>query len=294
MCGVKMIGNFGHQGVNVFFIISGFVIPFSMYASQYNMKHIWKFIVKRLVRIEIPYLSLIIIEIVAIYISSWTPWRAGISERLDWSIIFLHLGYLNSFFDKPWLIPVFWTLAIEFQFYLIIAITLPLIIDKRPVIRIGILVMLLVLKYYFPQQHLFFTHSTYFLFGITLFQFVVLETSIFEYILGLLFLTLVLFVDQSLWMLIVVAGTLIIIRFQRVSWQCTFFLGSISYSIYLIHVPFGGRLLALVQMMVIDERLKSLFILCLIPITIVSAWVFYKLIEKPALNLSKKITYNDF
>lgn len=74
-------------------------------------------------------------------------------------------------------------------------------------------------------------------------------------------------------------------------WKWVSQIGVISYSIYLIHVLFGGRLLLLTQKFVGDELLKSLLILVYLVMTIVAAWIFYKFIERPFLLFSKSISY---
>jgi peptidoglycan/LPS O-acetylase OafA/YrhL len=39
--------------------------------------------------------------------------------------LFAHLGYLNGFFAYRWGNSVYWTLAIELQYYLVIALVFP-------------------------------------------------------------------------------------------------------------------------------------------------------------------------
>src|SRR5262249_30178870 len=54
----------------------------------------------------------------------------------------LHLGYLNVFFGYPWLDVVFWTLAIELQYYLLISLIYPIISARQPAYRYGCLCLL--------------------------------------------------------------------------------------------------------------------------------------------------------
>jgi len=167
---LRITGSYGHLGVEIFFILSGVVIPYSMYAKSYTITSIGKFLLKRTTRIEIPYLSLIVVEIFLIYVSSLTPWKTGISERLDGYNILLHVGYLNGVAGKPWLIPVFWTLAVEFQFYLLIALVFPILTQSKFINRTPILGVLVLFSYLFPQSYLFFNYSMFFVLGILVFQ----------------------------------------------------------------------------------------------------------------------------
>src|SRR3569832_1975532 len=54
----KEAGQFGRHGVDAFFVISGFVIPYSMSRGGYRgWKDSLRFVFKRLARLEPPYLA---------------------------------------------------------------------------------------------------------------------------------------------------------------------------------------------------------------------------------------------
>ena len=50
-------GLHGHLGVQMFFVISGFVIPFSLHGSGYTIQSAGRFMLKRLARLHPPYLA---------------------------------------------------------------------------------------------------------------------------------------------------------------------------------------------------------------------------------------------
>src|SRR5882672_4406678 len=60
---LRIIGSYGHWGVIVFFVVSGFVIPYAMHSNAYEIKAIGKFLLKRSLRIEIPFLSMVVLEV---------------------------------------------------------------------------------------------------------------------------------------------------------------------------------------------------------------------------------------
>jgi peptidoglycan/LPS O-acetylase OafA/YrhL len=290
---LRIAGVYGHLGVEVFFVLSGFVIPYSMYASSYQPRSIKEFLIKRTVRIEVPFLILIGAEIILIYVSSFTPWRNGVSERLDAYNILLHIGYLNGVMNKPWLIPAFWTLAIEFQFYILMAFLFPLFLQAGFFYRMIIMVIFVALSIIFPQPYLFFSYGSFFLIGIITFQLVVGIVKIPEFFaLSASFLCLMHFQQEAISVLIAIM-TVTVILFFKCDWKWSSFLGMISYSLYLIHIPFGGRLLMLTQMYVETELSRSLLIVLFLASSIFVAWLFYLLVEKPSVSLSKSIHYKN-
>jgi peptidoglycan/LPS O-acetylase OafA/YrhL len=49
------LGKYGYLGVHVFFILIGFVLTLSMNDIYYKINYFFKFLLKRIVRLEIPY-----------------------------------------------------------------------------------------------------------------------------------------------------------------------------------------------------------------------------------------------
>ncbi|MHB8208815.1 acyltransferase family protein [Mucilaginibacter sp.] len=45
----------------IFFVISGFVIPYSLFKANYELKHYFKFLYKRVLRLHPPYLAALLI-----------------------------------------------------------------------------------------------------------------------------------------------------------------------------------------------------------------------------------------
>ena len=113
---------YGWLGVQMFFVLSGFIICWSL-PQTYSWKLTGKFISKRLIRIEPPYIISIALAIAAhyIFVANYQP---------DWFNILCHFAYINNFTNQPYLNPVYWTLGIEFQFYIFIALFFPLLVSK--------------------------------------------------------------------------------------------------------------------------------------------------------------------
>src|SRR5919205_611382 len=128
---LKLSGRYGWLGVEVFFVISGFVIPFALARAGYAPSNFGRFVLKRVARLDPPYLASIAFVLLAIYLTALAPGFGGQHFEFSWAVLLLHLGYANVFFGRPWLNPVYWTLAVEFQYYLIVGLVFPLLAGGR-------------------------------------------------------------------------------------------------------------------------------------------------------------------
>ncbi|MEQ8688286.1 MAG: acyltransferase [Imperialibacter sp.] len=294
---VKIIGGFGHLGVQVFFVISGFIIPYAMHLKGYSLSDFPRFLWKRSLRIEPPYLATAILCILLGLLSTLSPYYHGDPYPLDASLamnLLSHIGYLTSFLGFGWLNPVFWTLAIEFQYYVLIGFLYSFLVSKNKVIQLGTILLTLCSFFLIQDNRLVFNHLPIFLFGILLFLERYAYLSRWEF--GLLFV-LVLVVDFGfLDPQQVVAGlfAFVFIRFTKPSFgKKWLFLGAISYSLYLLHVPIGARMLNLSVNFIGNEYLRMLAILITIFVVIGASYFFYLMIEKPFMRISKNVKYND-
>ena len=99
---LKFVAKAGIHGVTVFFVISGFVLPFALSRADYALSAFPRFVLKRLVRLEPPYIVTIIVVILLNFAAARTPGYQGQPFELDVVQLVSHLGYLAPVFDKPW------------------------------------------------------------------------------------------------------------------------------------------------------------------------------------------------
>src|SRR6266404_3677423 len=85
--------------------------------------------------------------------------------------VFLHFAYINVFFGYPWLSDVFWTLAIEFQYDLLIGLVFPLVFSRRLSIRLATFVALGTLSFVIHPPAYIFYYMFLFFMGIWTCQF---------------------------------------------------------------------------------------------------------------------------
>jgi hypothetical protein len=74
----RVLTAYGWLGVDVFFVISGFVIPYSLHGTGYSIRNFPRFMLRRVVRLEPPYLASILFAVMLWDLSLMVP---GISGR---------------------------------------------------------------------------------------------------------------------------------------------------------------------------------------------------------------------
>jgi len=280
----------GKYGVQMFFVISGFIIPWSMYYSRYKIKNIFKFLLKRILRLEPPYIGSIFFAMFVIVM------RQKILNNFDvqfsFTQILLHLGYLIPFFENyDWLNSVYWTLAVEFQYYLLISLLFPLFIHSNSIFRYLLYVLFFALGinsnvYFLPHW------LPIFLMGIVLFLQMIHKIKIIEFYLLLLLLSIWSIYLYDIGCCIYSLGTvLLILFFNQTSLQIPAFLGEFSFSVYLIHNFTGGTLINVFSHDIVFLWQKILLIIFAVIVSFLSAWVMYLIIEKPSKKWSSKIKY---
>jgi peptidoglycan/LPS O-acetylase OafA/YrhL len=154
-------GHYGFLGVEIFFVISGFILPYSMYKRGYMISDFIKFLGKRILRIDPPYLTILLIAIVLMLLT-----KRPVPESTS---IISHLGYLNGILGYHWISPVFWTLALEFQFYIFLGLFFAVFVTKSNIWSLLSISLVLLSSFFIPRSFLLHWFGTFAL-GIILFR----------------------------------------------------------------------------------------------------------------------------
>lgn len=290
---IRILGECGRSGVEIFFVISGFIIPYSMFIKNYTIKNMGSFFLKRVTRIEPPYIISIFLVLVLGYISSITPGYNGKIFSIDWLNVAGHFAYLNAFTGDDWLLPVYWTLAVEFQYYIIIALCYTLLVSEKAYLRYIFFIPFMLLVILKPQLPFFIVSFTpYFIIGILLFQYYCSVISAREFLISILLsLSVLLYVDGLLLFLIVAISAILIVTIKKAN-RFFLFLGMVSYSLYLIHIPVGGRVINLLVKFSSGSIIeKEMIVFAGVAFVLPAAYLYYKVIEKPFKILASKINY---
>ncbi len=283
---IYKIGDFGQYGVHVFFVISAFVIPYSMLKYNYSISKIGKFLLKRIIRIEPPYLFSIAWIVLSSLIFSW---YLGHSIVVDWNRILYHLGYLIPFTNLHWYNDVYWTLAIEFQYYLFIALTFNLFFEKKETIR-ALGLTFLALAPLLNNEHFLVAYLPVFGLGIlgTLKSSKQISKAYFVFWMIIFLGSIIVFKGVTVG--IITFFTLVLILKSNINTKMFNFLGEISYSLYLTHGELGGRIIYFILPFILSFSYQSyLLLIFAMFFSIFGAWLFFLLIEKPSKKYSKQI-----
>lgn len=284
----------GWLGVPVFFLLSGFIIPYSMDKSGYILRRFPSFFLKRLVRIEPPYLFSILFTLLVFFTLYFVSNDLRHIQQLNIANLAGHIIYLNSWTGNPWLVEAYWTLAIEFQFYVLIALVYPLLTHSLKCIKF---IFLLVLALVFVSIHLFFPsfnsqslivgHLASFIVGICLFLYFTKRIRFAHFLLSsIIILILQAWINGFSVAVASIITIIILLKVNKTNPQILW-LGAISYSLYLTHSQMVTRFGALfVKLSILNSYL--VFVLSIIS-CILLAYAFHIVFEKPFLRLSKTL-----
>lgn len=293
----------GEIGVYIFFVISGFVIPLSQSQCnyQFDISNFKRFLLKRAIRIIPPSyiaIGLVILEwkLIDMLFNSSFEYMSQLSIQN----LVLTLLYIGPLLEGKWISPVFWTLTIEFQYYVFIGLFFS-ILFKNNLIFIVLVVCLSLLTLLIPLElinfetvshNLFISYFTVFALGFLAFRYIENRLLIQHYVLMVFLLGCVLFFHSGLLLALASVGTTIIICFVSFRQSWLEFLGKISYSLYLTHLVTGtvfeGIIAKLIDINSLSEKVQLQLGAYLFSVG--CAYVFYKSIEVPFIKLAGRFS----
>jgi len=304
-----LVFNFGHLGVPVFFVLSGFVMAFTVQSETVDRAFAGRFVLRRLVRLTPPYWTSIALVVALLVVKGWAV--RGTTPLPSVGAILANATYLHGILDVPPLNYVYWTLGVEVQFYIVFALLMLLADTLGPSLgrlRARVLVfgatslvallwpLGLVAAPGWPGGFAPFWFS---------FAAGVLVCWGWQHggriAVGALLLAVAIgiaaFVTDSSFALtaaLTAAALLAAGRFGRMQswlgWGWLQFLGAISYSLYLLHNPLTGAGFNLVRRVLPGGIPTELVGLCAsVAICIAVSYAVYRLVEVPSQRWSRAI-----
>ncbi|WP_404371369.1 acyltransferase family protein [Sphingomonas sp. MMS24-J45] len=288
---IARVAELGYHGVTAFFVISGFVLPYSLYRSSYRLEDFGGFITRRFARVEPPYfvtIAAVLLLNLLVATIKHTPFR------IDGAQVALHAAYLVPLFGKSWLLSVFWTLCVEFQFYVLIGLCYPLLL-RRPVLSaMGCAAaMCFATPGWFPvdqvalgQRENLLLHLPVFMVGILLFLQRERLIAPHAFWVSLALSLVVIAVKSPAATLGATIVASLIIVFVRRSHPVLAFFGDISYSLYLVHL-----LVILTILPLLSRMSLGWFTMAAIAVaaSIGAAMGLWLAVERPAIVWSKRL-----
>ena len=290
---VPMSGSQGWLGVEVFFVISGFVIPFALHRAHYQLIGFGRFLLRRIIRLDPPYFASIALTMALGYASTAVPGFRGQPPGYSLPLVLSHIAYLNSFLGFRPINVVYWSLSIEFQYYLLIGLLFPLIASRHRAARIATFVALGAAALAVPSLLLVFHWFFLFALGILAFYLRARLLTVAEYAVGVGLAAWGTYATLGEITAVLGVATTLLIAFVTFRSGLLLFLGDISYSLYLIHVPIGGRIVNAATRVRLGPTAATLVPLTAFGVSVAAAFVFHRLIERPARAWAARIPYGE-
>lgn len=304
----------GYLGVQIFFVLSGYAIGSSFANSRVGGRYVGLFALRRSIRLDPPYwASILVAVLLSILAMRFVP---GVDKSLpSLEQIIAHVFYVQNLLEMGDIVPIYWTLCLEIQFYLVLALALYVlqmaigarnvadVLANGPAKVAGILLLswsLLTYIHVLPEPHpgTFIPFWFYFFLGLTVYWysrrwvgagfvtacFLIVALGIAERPVnisaGLLTAAFLLFVLEGRWITLPLSGFV------------NQYLGRISYSLYLLHPTIGWSTVSVTKR-VLDAEFGifawSIVFLTGVVASVVAAHLMNRFLERPSQAFSRRI-----
>ncbi|MCA6361820.1 MAG: acyltransferase [Bacteroidetes bacterium] len=286
---IRNTASFGATGVYLFFVISGFVIPWSMYHGNYRLSKFFRFMGKRLLRLEPPYLVSIMLILAFGLFMSKVVW--GCEWSLNVPQLLLHVGYLIPFTGGKyeWINIIYWTLAIEFTYYLVLSLLFPLLNHSNRIARYSVLLLFLAGPLILNDKAFLPVFTPIFLLGFLLFQHLTNRMNRWEMLGWAMAAFAVIAFYHKPDVVVASAIGFFGIWLLRSDTRIGNGLGAISYSLYLIHGLTGNNYLSFVASPNDSLMMKLVHVAVALVFSLVSATIFWYVVERTSKKWAQKI-----
>lgn len=308
--GLAALLSHGYLGVEIFFVLSGFVVAYATAAKKVDGRFVGAYIVRRSLRLDPPYwASMLLVVAFGILSAHMVPGK--VYQPPSIAVVAGHIAYLPVLLNQPLVNSVYWTLCLEFQFYAIFVVLLWAMAGlqarlHRDAAFAYVFIPALVIADLWSTGRgpvnitgLFLGHWHFFLAGVAVWWALYSTSKVARLV----------FFAQMAWLagawalardpaVLVTAATAIAIymagrRGRLCSWLSArplLMLGGISYSLYLIHNPITGAAFRVgYTLLGRSPLIELLWSVVVVLVCIGAAAAFHRLIELPALRLSRRV-----
>lgn len=308
---MQAVIEYGDLGVQVFFVLSGFVIAHSMARQNVGASYVGRFMLRRSIRLDPPYWASMLL-VIALGVLSTHVVAGRTYEVPSFSDIIIHVLYLPELLRRPLINYVYWTLCLEIQFYFVFSLLMWVVTALRPRLgaRTAFYALMLPATVFadlwafgvqpFNVVGLFTEHWHFFMAGVLVWNAVAnpddrAATPLAAINLVALGAAGPFTHGYALEVGAVTCGAILVVG--KLGKLRTFlgsrpfqFLGAISYSLYLVHNPIAGAAFRAGYMLTGRSLwLEAFWFVMVVAICIVFAWAFYRVIELPSMRFSRKV-----
>jgi len=301
-------------GVEIFFVLSGFVIAFSMDRKVANLRYAGNFIVRRSLRLDPPYwvaMILMLSYFLIIWPTRWYDFYLMYSGIQGLAANFFYVQNLSWVYPAKSILDVSWTLCLEVQFYLTYLLILVAghyvgSLTTRRIVFLGRTVIVLsigvvaVWSFMSWIQHPtsdFAGRAWTFFLGVAVYRALIRGVPTIAVVIPLAAMAALFVWNQEIRSIVTVAtaGT---IYFAGVtgrlstlfSYRPLLYLGKISYSIYLLHMVIGLNLLSVLAKVNDGSTMASwLSYAVAIILSLFGAHLLHRFVEAPSNRLSQRL-----
>jgi len=307
-------------GVDIFFVLSGFVITYSVRKGLHTWAYLGRFGLRRSIRLDPPLWITILFEVGLIHLSLHFFPELGTATP-TWPQILANVTYTQRFLGYAPIVPVFWSLTYEVQFYVVLvgALVLYRQVRTRRVVEANggsslpqyVFFSLFVYSLLIwaellplPVRGLFLDRWFEFSLGIAACSVFLGRTRV-RALLALAAVTVIVTLlvrpneYRILTVFVSVATALVLVGVGRkkamdrvLSGPIMQFLGRISYSLYLVHLSVGWRFVSICKKLFGPKLgvLQGISALAGgVAISIFAAWLMYRLVEAPSMRVARRI-----
>jgi peptidoglycan/LPS O-acetylase OafA/YrhL len=278
-----------YLGVNLFFVVSGFVIPWALMRARYTLHQYPRFMGKRLLRLQPPYYASVLMAIALAYAAASAPGFSGAPPDYTGGTLLAHLVLLPPVFDLEWANPVYWSLLVEVEYYLAIGLIVPLWL-KWPPAAITISLLAANLLPLLSQNHEHIpAHAPFFVLGAVLCLRNLGRLSDRQTLVVICVSLLAIALQHGLPHLICGLVALAFFVLPASAPRALTALGTISYSLYLVHYFVGIKAVHVLQRFADTDTERALVYVTALVLSAAAAIPFYWLFERTSLAWSGRI-----
>lgn len=283
--------SWGWTGVEMFFVISGFVIPFVLMKGSYHLSDCGNFLGRRFIRIWPPAAVLIAFTVAQYAVVTWIQGAQSDEwASLSMGMVLANLFYVAPLTGHPWLNGILWTLAVEFQYYVFLALAFPFLRSSRGCLIAAGFASLVTAQLPGAEIIQFLSFAIFFAMGGLVLLYRERQVGTMTFLAILAVMASVALAQLGLLATSFATATALIIAFVTINNRVLMFFGTISYSLYLVHILVASTAeFVLVKTLGPSTPLARFAtqMACLV-IAVVGAWVFYLLVERHFVTLSQR------